>query len=97
MISFDSSGDYQMKVISVMQVRKRLGEILDNVNLKAETYILERAGKPIAKLSPINADNPRSAGDLRLKVLKDLKGLNAGTDRGKNPDGWLNDERREWE
>jgi len=86
-----------MKVISVMQVRKRLGEILDNVNLKAETYILERAGKPIAKLSPLHTDSLSNAGDLRVKVLKDLKGLNAGTERGKNPVGWLENERGEWD
>ena len=86
-----------MKVISVMQVRKSLGEILDNVNLKAETYILERAGKPIAKLSPLHTDDIGPAGDLRLKVRKDLKGLNVGTDRGKNPDVWLADERGGWD
>ena len=86
-----------MKVISVMQVRKRLGEILDNVNLKSETYILERAGKPIAKLCPLHTENLSNVGDLRLRALKDLKGLNEGTARGRDPDRWLKDERGKWD
>ncbi len=85
-----------MKIVSVMKVRKSLGEILNEVNLKSETFILERAGKPIAKLSPLKDEQYTNSQNLRLKSLHDLKGLNPKTDRGKNPDEWLKKERESW-
>ena len=85
-----------MKVISVMKMRKSFGAILDEVKIKSETFILERAGKPIAKLSPISSDDVSVRSDLQLKSLKDLKNLNPGTQRGMNVDAWLDSERSEW-
>ncbi len=86
-----------MKTISVMKVRKSLGEILDEVNLKSETFILERAGKPIAKLSPLNSQEEKSGNNLALKALRDLKNLNPQTERSENPDTWLEKERKGWD
>ncbi len=86
-----------MKVISVMKVRKSLGEILNEVSLKSETFILERAGKPIARLTPLIGEQHANALNLRLKSLHDLKGINSETNRGKNPDQWLNNERESWD
>ncbi|MBT3273016.1 MAG: hypothetical protein HN368_07675 [Spirochaetales bacterium] len=86
-----------MKVISVMKVRKSLGEILDEVNLKSETFILERAGKAIAKLSPLTNEERADSTDLSLKALNDLAGLNRGTERSDQPDGWLETERESWD
>ncbi len=86
-----------MKVVSVMAVRKSLGEILNEVNLKSETFILERAGKPIAKLSPLTDENHTNSLNLRIKSLHDLNGLNPGTNRSKDPDKWLDKERENWD
>jgi len=85
-----------MKVVSVMKVRKSLGEILNEVNLKSETFILERAGKPIARLGPLRDEGYTNSMNLRIKSLQDLKRLNPKTDRGKNPDNWLDKERGNW-
>ncbi|MDC7223010.1 MAG: type II toxin-antitoxin system Phd/YefM family antitoxin [Spirochaetales bacterium] len=85
-----------MRNISVMKVRKSLGEILDEVNLKSETFILERAGKPIAKLMPLDSLSENQSNRLSLKALKDLKGLNVGTERSKDPARWLTEERESW-
>ncbi len=86
-----------MKVISVMKVRKSLGEILNEVNLKSETFILERAGKPIARLCHIKDDTHTNLQNLQIKSLHNLKGLNPDTKRGKNPDNWLDRERGNWD
>ncbi len=86
-----------MKVVSVMKVRKSLGEILNEVNLKSETFILERGGKPIAKLSPLEDGNYTNSSNLRIKSLHDLKGLNPGTKRGEDPNNWLHKERENWD
>jgi antitoxin (DNA-binding transcriptional repressor) of toxin-antitoxin stability system len=86
-----------MKVISAMRVRKSLGEILDEVNLKSETFILERAGKAVAKLSPLTYEEKADSADLSIKALMDLKGLNRGTERGDQPDNWLEAERASWD
>jgi len=85
-----------MKTISVMTVRKSLGEILDEVNLKSETFILERAGKPIAKITPLNESAEGRESKLALKALRDLRSINANSERGKDPDSWLNSERSGW-
>jgi antitoxin (DNA-binding transcriptional repressor) of toxin-antitoxin stability system len=86
-----------MKVISVMKVRKSLGEILDEVNLKSETFILERAGKPIAMLSPLQSAQESDKNKLALKALRDLKSLNPHTERSGNPSVWLEREREDWD
>ena len=80
-----------------MTVRKSLGEILNEVSLKSETFILERAGKPIARLGPLKDENHTNSLNLRIKSLQDLKGLNPETDRGKNPGHWLDREREDWD
>lgn len=85
-----------MKVISVMKVRKSLGEILDEVNLKSETFILERAGKAIAKLGPLTDGVQTDSADLSLKALRDMKSLNPGTERGNTAQDWLEAERESW-
>ena len=85
-----------MKVVSVMKVRKSLGEILNEVNLKSEIFILERAGKPIARLGPLKDEDYTNSMNLRIKSLQNLKGLNPKTPRSKNPDNWLDKERGNW-
>lgn len=86
-----------MKVISVMKVRKSLGQILDEVNLRSETFILERSGKAIAKLGPLTPEDQPDVGSLRIKALQDLKSLNMETGRSRDIDEWLDKERNGWD
>jgi len=41
------------KTVSTIEVRKQLGEILDRVALRHDQFIIERKGKPLAALVPI--------------------------------------------
>ncbi len=39
--------------ISTMELRERLGELLDRVRLRRELFVVARKGKPVAALVPI--------------------------------------------
>ncbi len=41
------------KTVSTIDVRKQLGEILDRVALRHDQFIIERKGKPLAAVVPI--------------------------------------------
>ncbi|HEX3036848.1 MAG TPA: type II toxin-antitoxin system prevent-host-death family antitoxin [Thermodesulfobacteriota bacterium] len=41
------------KHISAMELRKRLGEIINEVSLRDDEYIVERDGKPLVAVIPI--------------------------------------------
>ncbi len=41
------------KTVSTIEVRKQLGEILDRVALRHDQFIIERRGKPLAAIVPI--------------------------------------------
>ena len=66
--------------ISAVEARQRLGEMLNRVALKGEEIIIERAGRKIARLSPIDAARTspegkldfRKAAGLGQKIWEDL-------------------------
>lgn len=41
------------KTISAIKVRQNLGQVMNEVALKADEYIVERAGKPLVAIIPI--------------------------------------------
>lgn len=43
------------KVVSAMDVRKNFGSLLNQVSLKDEEIVIERAGKPLARIVGVNA------------------------------------------
>lgn len=49
-----SRRESMLKKIGTDAMRKKMGEILDCVNLRGDTFIIERKDKPIAGLIPIN-------------------------------------------
>jgi prevent-host-death family protein len=50
-----------------MDVRKHVGDILNRVALRGDEYLVERKGKPLAVLMPIEkAEAIRRAASLRL-------------------------------
>ena len=68
-----------MKKITVMQFRKSPGEFFIDIIRNGWTYILTKAGKPFAKLGPvddtivINKDGTFK-GETPLTMLKDEEG-----------------------
>ena len=87
-----------MRSLPVMEVRKHLGEVLDQVRLKCETVIIERAGRPMAKLCPLSgktADTDDAA--IRLRALEQLVGMGGPTARGSAVEEWLDAERSSWD
>lgn len=47
------------KVVSAMEVRQNFGSILNQVALKDEEIVIERAGKPLARLVGVDAPSTR--------------------------------------
>ena len=43
-----------LKKISAIKVRQNLGQVMNEVALKDDEYIVERAGKPIVAIIPID-------------------------------------------
>ena len=87
-----------MKTISAMDMRKHMGEYLDEVRLKSETFILERAGKAIAMLMPIANSTSGKHDDIqvKMKALKQLSGISAHNPRSDDINQWLQNERDSW-
>ena len=42
----------ETKIISAMEMRRRLGEIMNRVALRGERYIVKRAGKSLVSIVP---------------------------------------------
>lgn len=45
-----------MKKVSAMQARQGFGEILNQVNLLNEEFVVERAGRSLAKIVPVHSE-----------------------------------------
>ncbi len=43
------------KIVSAMEARKGFGDLLNQVALKGEDIVIERAGKQLARLSPVES------------------------------------------
>lgn len=81
------------KRVSAVEARQKLGEILNRVALRREEIIIERAGKEIARLSPIENDVPRSRGKLDFRKAA---GLGKEIWENMDVDAYLRGERDEW-
>lgn len=42
-----------LKTVSAIKVRQNLGQVMNEVALKSDEYIVERAGKPLVAIIPI--------------------------------------------
>jgi prevent-host-death family protein len=81
------------RTISAVKARQKLGEILNRVVLRREEIIIERAGKKIARLSPI--DNEKSLPQGKLDFRK-AAGLGKGVWEGIDVDDYVRRERDSW-
>ncbi len=86
-----------MRTVSAMEVRKHLGSLLDEVRLRAEIVVLERAGKPMAVLGPCSLLKGSTDIDKRhkLKMLDQITGVGSASPRAKDLDAWLRAERED--
>lgn len=64
------------KVVSAMEVRQNFGSLLNQVSIKDEEIVIERAGKPLARLVSMNAPSTglldfRDIGKLPNQIWED--------------------------
>ncbi len=60
------------KKISAMETRRNFGEIMDQVYLMREEFVVERAGRTLAKIVPVDQD---STGKLDFRDILKLPGI----------------------
>src|SRR5262249_4296978 len=62
--------------ISTMEVREKLGEYLDRVALRHDEFIIDRKGKPLAALVPVEklAELDRAVRSHLLESLRSRRG-----------------------
>jgi prevent-host-death family protein len=58
------------KRVSTLELRQRLGDLLNRVALRHDEFIIERKGKPLAALVPVERLE-----QMRLLAREDLLGL----------------------
>ena len=80
--------------ISAVEARKNLGKFLNIVNLRSEEFIIERSGKPMAKLIPCqrSAASKKIQGDFRK-----TRGLGKELWKKIDVDSYIKKEREEWD
>ena len=81
------------QTISAVKARQKLGEILNRVALRREEIIIERAGKKIARLSPIDTEKTRPQGKLDFRKAA---GLGKDIWEGLDVEDYLRRERDSW-
>lgn len=81
------------QTISAVKARQKLGEILNRVALRREEIIIERAGKKIARLSPIDTEKTRPQGKLDFRKAA---GLGKEIWEGLDVEDYLRRERDSW-
>ncbi len=79
--------------VSAVEARQKLGELLNKVDLMHKEIIIERAGKKIARLSPIGHKISRPTGKLDFRKAA---GLGKEIWQGIDVDNYLQEERDQW-
>ncbi|MCF8051868.1 MAG: type II toxin-antitoxin system Phd/YefM family antitoxin [Desulfobacterales bacterium] len=79
--------------VSAVEARQRLGEILNLVALLRKEVVIERAGKKIARLSPIDESPSRSRGRLDFRKAA---GLGKEIWKDVDVDAYIRQERDQW-
>ena len=58
------------KTVTAMEARQNFGNLLNQVSLSQEEIVIERAGKPLARL--VNVSSASSGGDLDFRDIGKL-------------------------
>lgn len=80
--------------VSAVEARQKLGELLNRVDLLNEEVIIERAGKKIARLSPIKSVKSRTRGKLDFR---NAAGLGKEIWENIDVEAYIQQERQEWD
>ena len=83
-----------MEKVSALEARKNLGRLLNIVSLRKEDIVIERAGTPIAKLTPIEPRSIQKSGQLDFRKMR---GVGKDLWKKTNVDAYLKDERNQWD
>ena len=67
------------ETVTTIEVRKRLGDLLNRVDLRHDQFIIERKGKPLAALVPVEKIDQmeRAARLYLLEVLERQRGTSS--------------------
>lgn len=58
------------KTVTAMEARQNFGNLLNQVSLSQEEIVIERAGKPLARL--VNVESSRFGGELDFRDIGKL-------------------------
>ena len=58
------------KTVTAMEARQNFGDLLNQVSLKQEEIVIERAGKPLARL--VNVSSGSNGGELDFRDIGKL-------------------------
>lgn len=83
-----------MEKVSALEARKNLGRLLNIVLLKKEDVIIERSGKPVAKLTSLEPVKPSSSGQ---RDFRKMRGVGKEIWKKVNADDYVSKERKQWD
>lgn len=85
-----------MKHITLMDLRHHLGAIVDEVRIKSEPVVLERAGRPVAMLCPLDYMESKGVDNsYKVRALEGLEQAGRASARASDLSGWLRQARGE--
>jgi len=84
--------------ITATQLRKSPGQFLDRVFYRGERFVVERAGKPMAVIGPVNSDADPDHISRMYEGLRELEGIGdkSVTDASETIDEVLYGENGAW-
>ena len=82
------------RIVSAMEARKKFGELLNRIHLRGEEIVIERAGKKIAKMVPVEKRRSDSLGKMDFRKAA---GLGKEVWVGVEVDEYVRQERDGWD
>ena len=71
------------KTVSAVRARGKLGQMLEEVYYRGDQYVIERAGKPMAAVVPVEQyEQWRRERDAFFELVEELRSRNADVEAG---------------